>query len=109
MIDFGSSEQMERWHAALQKLIDGEQYGYTRRRRQGVSGDIKDTVAAGRKARGGRADDDDDYEVCVCLPLCVCVRVCVCVHARARVCRSLFAPTHSLVRTVRRLDAWRGC
>ena len=36
---------MERWNAALQTLIDGEQFGYTRRRRQGVSGDIKDTVA----------------------------------------------------------------
>lgn len=53
---------MVRWYSCLGKLIHGEQYGYTLRRRQGVSGDIKDTVAEGRKARGGRADDDDDYE-----------------------------------------------
>lgn len=62
VIDFVSSGQMERWRLCLTQLIHGEQYGYTLRRRQGVSGDIKDTVAEGRKARGGRADDDEDYE-----------------------------------------------
>jgi hypothetical protein len=62
LIDFGCSAQMVRWRSCLAKLIRGDQYGYTLRRRQGVSGDIKDTVAEGRKARGGRADDDDDYE-----------------------------------------------
>ena len=113
---------MERWNAALQTLIDGEQFGYTRRRRQGVSGDIKDTVAEGRKARGGRADDDDDYEVCVCACvcacMCACVRACVRVCARARMCVSQsLSSTHLLTETcsvlswraVRRLDARCGC
>ena len=63
VIDFASNGQMIRWLTCLGKLHRGEQFGYTLRRRQGVSGGLKDTVAEGRKARGGRADDDNDYEV----------------------------------------------
>jgi hypothetical protein len=62
VIDCRSNGELERWLACLTKLAHGQQYGYTLRRRQGIAGDVRDTVAEGRKARGGRADDEADYE-----------------------------------------------